>query len=35
MSYIGTLAKNGVDSYNAIKAAVSGQSMNLLKSVTE
>ena len=35
MSYIGTLAKNGVDSYKAIKAAVSGQSMDLLKAVTE
>ncbi len=35
MSYIGTLAKNGVDSYNAIKAALSGQSMDLLKAVTE
>jgi transposase len=35
MSYIGTMIKNGVGSYNAIKAALNGQSMDLLKSVTE
>ena len=35
MSYIGTMTKNGVDSYNAIKVALSGQAMRLLKTVTE
>ncbi len=35
MSYIGTMTKNGVDSYNAIKVALTGQEMELLKTVTE
>ena len=35
MSYLGTMAKHGIDSYTAIKSALKGQSMDLLKTVTE
>jgi transposase len=34
-SYIGTLAKNGIGSFEAIKTAIQGQSIQLLKSATE
>ncbi|WP_430883388.1 IS66 family transposase [Fusibacter sp. JL216-2] len=35
MSYLGTMAKHGINSYTAIKSALKGQSMDFLKAVTE